>query len=396
MGSTATAAVVAPAPAGVLAGDGPCVTGRATARKFVDTYIAPFADEYDRAARLPEELLDLVSEAGLWAPFLPTEAGGRGLDMVTMGTIHEEVGRGCSSVRSLLTAHGMVAWTVQRWGSTGQRERWLPRLANGQTLASFCLTEPGAGSDATRITARAERRGDGWTLSGEKRWITGAQRAGLFLVFARTGSGGIAAFLVPRETRGVEVTPVGGLLGTRAGMLGTVHLRDAVAAPDALLGPDGFAAGMVMSGALDIGRYSVAAGAVGLTQACLEACTAYAGRRRVSAGPLRDLQLIRAKISDMVTDVTAARLLYERAGRLKDIGDQSTIMATLIAKYFASKAAARHASEAVQIHGANGIGPDFPVARYYRDAKVMEIIEGSSEIQQLTIADEAYRGGVSK
>jgi alkylation response protein AidB-like acyl-CoA dehydrogenase len=366
------------------------VLDRAAARAFVDTRVAPFADEYDREARLPGELLTEISRAGLWAPFLPLEAGGLGLDMVTVGAIHEEVGRGCSSVRSLLTVHGMVAWAVQRWGSTTQREFWLPQLASGTTLGAFCLTEPQAGSDSSRITTRARRRGDDWILTGVKKWITGGQIAGLFLVFARTDLG-VAAFLVPGDAPGVEITPVSDIMGTRASMLAEVRLDQAVAGPDALLGPDGFTAGLVMTGALDIGRYSVAAGSVGIIQACLEACAAYSSRRSVSAGRLRDLQLIRAKITDMVTDVSAGRLLCEHAGRLKDAGDKSTIMATLIAKYFASTAAARHAGEAVQIHGANGIGPGFPVGRYYRDAKVMEIIEGSSEIQRITIADEAYR-----
>jgi alkylation response protein AidB-like acyl-CoA dehydrogenase len=331
-----------------------------------------------------------VSAAGLWAPFLPTAAGGGGIDLLTLGAVHEEVGRGCSSLRSLLTVHTMVAWAIQRWGTGDQRERWLAPLAAGQLLGAFCLTEPEAGSDATGITTTAYRRGADWVLTGDKKWITNGQRADVFLVFARTGRG-IAAFLLPRDAPGVEVVPIDGVLGTRSSLLAEVRLRDAVAGPDALLGPDGFTAGMVLTTVLDLGRYSVAAGSVGIVQACVDACAAYADRRRVGGVPLRDLQLIRAKLTEMVTDLHAARLLRERAGRLKDAGDPDGVMATFIAKYFASRAAARHAAEAVQIHGAAGCGPDAPVARFYRDAKVMEIIEGSSEIQQITIADEAFR-----
>jgi alkylation response protein AidB-like acyl-CoA dehydrogenase len=363
---------------------------RIAARDFSNTHIASFAGEYDRTGRIPADLLTEMSRSGLWAPFLPAQAGGSGVSMVTVGAIHEEVGRACSSVRSLLTVHAMVTWAVHRWGNAAQRERWLPGLASGTPLGAFCLTEPQAGSDASRIETSAAHTGRGWALTGVKRWITGAQVAGLFLVFART-SRGVAAFLVPRDARGLDIKPIDGMLGTRASMLAEVHLRGVVVGSDALLGPDGFPGGMVLTGTLDIGRYSVAAGAVGITQACLDACVTYTSNRTVGAGPLRDLQLIRAKITDMVTDAAAGRLLYEHAGRLKDLGDESTIMATFVAKYFAAKAAARHASEAVQIHGANGVGPDYPVARYYRDAKVMEIIEGSSEIQQLTIADAAYR-----
>jgi alkylation response protein AidB-like acyl-CoA dehydrogenase len=367
------------------------VADREAARRFADTNLVPRANEYDRAGRIPGAVLEQMSAAGLWAPFLPSHAGGLDLDMVTLGAIHEEIGRGCSSVRSLLTVHTMVSWVVQRWGTEAQRARWLPQLASGAVLGAFCLTEPQAGSDAAGLSTRAVRRGRDWVLTGVKKWITGGQRADLFLVFARTDRG-IAAFLLPRNAPGLDVAPIADVMGTRASMLATVTMRDAVAGPDALVGPDGFTAGMVMTGALDLGRYSVASGSVGIVQGCLDACAAYTSGRSVSAGRLRDLQLIRAKITDMVTDVQAARLLCERAGRLKDAGDAATIRATLIAKYFASRAAARHASEAVQIHGANGFGSDYPVARFYRDAKVMEIIEGSSEIQQITIADDAYRG----
>jgi alkylation response protein AidB-like acyl-CoA dehydrogenase len=366
------------------------VTDRTSARGFVDAYITPYANDFERAGRLPEELLERIGAAGLWAPFLPTEVGGGGMDMVTLGHIHEEVGRGCSSVRSLLTVHTMVAWALQRWGSAEQRERWTAALCSGATLGAFCLSEPEAGSDATGIRTSATRSGDGWTLNGVKTWITNGQRADLFLVFART-AGSIGAFLVPRDTPGIEVRAIPEILGTRASMLATITFTDARLGPEALLGPAGFTAGMMLTGTLDLGRYSVASGSVGIIQGCLEACATYTNQRTVSGAPLRTLQLIQAKITDMVTDVRAARLLCEEAGRLKDAGEASTIMATWVAKYFASTAAARHASEAVQIHGANGCGPNYPVARFYRDAKVMEIIEGSNEVQRITIAGEAYR-----
>lgn len=376
--------VEAEAPPLTLAGD------RARLRAFVDEHVVPHADSWDLAGAVPEEMLDRLGAAGLWAPFLPVEDGGAGLDMVSLGALHEEVGRGCSSTRSLLTVHGMVSWAVHRWGSPGQREQWLPALARGEQLGAFCLTEPGAGSDIQGITSTARRRGGDWVLTGTKKWITGGQRADVYLFFARTPAG-IAAFLVPRRTPGVQVVPIDGVLGTRASLLAEIRLDEVVLAPDALLGPDGFASGMVATGVLDLGRYSVAAGSVGIIQACLDACAEYAQHRKVGAGRLRDLQLIRAKITDMVTDAQAGRLLYEHAGRLRDAGDEATLMATFVAKYFASRAAARHASEAVQVHGAIGLGPGHPAGRFYRDAKVLELIEGSTEIQQLTIAEHAFR-----
>jgi alkylation response protein AidB-like acyl-CoA dehydrogenase len=379
----------APPLAGTARSDG-AVRDRAGARAFVDEHVAGYANEFERAGRVPEELIGRMAEAGLWAPFLPPEAGGTGMDMVTLGQVHEEVGRGCSSVRSLLTVHTMVSWALQRWGSAEQREQWAKRLGGGEVLGSFCLSEPEAGSDAAGIRTTARPGGGGWVLDGSKKWITGGQRAGLFLVFARTPDS-IAAFLVPRETPGVRVEPIPEILGTRASMLAQVSFDEVALGPDALLGPSGFTAGMVLTGTLDLGRYSVAAGSTGIIRACLDACADYAAHRKVNGTALRDLQLIQAKLSDMVTDLRAARLLVAEAGRLKDAGEASTIMATWVAKYFASTAAARHASEAVQIHGANGCGPDYPVARLYRDAKVMEIIEGSNEVQRITIAGEAYR-----
>jgi alkylation response protein AidB-like acyl-CoA dehydrogenase len=367
------------------------VVDRASARAFVDEHIGPYANDFERAGRLPEELIERMSQARMWAPFLPLELGGSALDLVRLGEIHEEVGRGCSSVRSLLTVHTMLSWALSRWGSTEQRQRWGQALAGGQTLGAFCLSEPGAGSDAAGIQTNSVRTADGWLLNGTKTWITNGQRADLFLVFARAGTS-IAAFLVPRQTPGVEVRPIPEILGTRASMLGQVSFHDVELAADALLGPSGFSSGMVLTGTLDLGRYSVAAGSVGIIQACLEACASYTAQRTVSGSPLRDFQLIQAKITDMVTDARAGRLLVAEAGRLKDAGEPATILATWVAKYFASTAAARHASEAVQIHGANGCGGQYPVARLYRDAKVMEIIEGSNEIQRITIAAEAYRG----
>lgn len=383
MTSVTTAPRAAPAAA-------PPRLDRASVRAFVDEFITPVADAYDRAGAVPEEIQERIGERGLWAPFLPARLGGRDLDMVTLGAVHEEMGRGCSSVRSLLTVHTMLAWALMRWGSAEQIERWAPDVAAGRVRGAFCLSEPGAGSDAAGIASHVRPHRGGWLLNGRKKWITGGRRADLYLVFARNESS-IVALLVPRTAPGVRVTPIEDMLGTRASLIAEVEFTDVALGPDALLGPSSFASGMVLSGTLDLGRYSVACGSVGIVQACLEACADYTTHRTVGGSRLRDLALIRAKLSDMVTDVRAARLLCERAGELKDADDPATLMATWVAKYFASTAAARHSTEAVQVHGANGMSTDYPVARLYRDAKVMEIIEGSNEIQRMTIADEAFR-----
>lgn len=366
------------------------VASLAEVREFVDTEVAPNAEEFDQTERLPRSILDRVGELGLWAPFLPVDVGGAGLDMVTLGRIHEEVGRGCSGLRSMLTVHTMVSWAVWRRGSDEQRAELLPRLISGETFGVFCLSEPDNGSDASATGTIATEDGDDWVINGRKKWITGGQVADLLMVFARTGPG-MSAFLVPSSTPGVRITPIPNMLGTRSSMIAEIVLDNVRVPASAMLGPQGWAAGMVMTGALDLGRYSVACGSVGIIQACLDACVSYTSQREVHDGKLRDLQLIRRKVSDMVTSVRAARLLCEHAGRLKDAGDPATIMATWVAKYHASTAAVAAANDAVQIHGANGCSQDYPVARLYRDSKIMEIIEGSTELQQTTIAEEAYR-----
>jgi alkylation response protein AidB-like acyl-CoA dehydrogenase len=368
----------------------PAAASRAAFRAVVDAEIAPHADSWDAAERIPPEVLDRVAGHGWWGASLPREVGGADMSWAAIGALHEEVGRGCSSLRSLLTVHTMVTWALDRWGTAEQRERWLPELASGHLRGAFCLTEPDAGSDAAAIATTAEPYGAGFSLTGTKLWITGGQVAHLYLVFARCG-GGISAFLVPREAPGLTATPIGPALGTRASMLAEVRLRDCRVDGDSLLGPQGFGLQTVVTGALDIGRLSVACGSVGIVAGCLEASAAYAARRVHRDGPLKDRQLVRRMLTDMVVGARAGRLLCDEAARLKDDDDPGTIMATWVAKYHASRAAARAASDAVQIHGARGCTPGHRVDRFYRDAKVMEIIEGSSELQQLTIADDAYR-----
>lgn len=362
----------------------------AAVRDFVDTELRPRAEEFDQDERIPGELLERVAELGLWAPFLTAEEGGPGLDMVTVGQLHEEIGRGCSSLRSLLTVHGMAAWSVHHWGDDAQRACWLPQLADGSLLGAFALTGPEGGSDPTVCATEAVRDGRSWVLTGRKKWITGGQVAGLFLLFAKT-EGGMTAFLVPRDTPGVTVNSLYGILGTRASMLAEVVLDGVRLGDDAVIGPLGWATGTVMTSALDFGRFSVASGSVGVIQACLDASVAWTTKRETSEGPLFERQLVRQKISDMVVGLRTSRMLCREAGRLKDADDPAAIMANWIAKYHASTTAAACASAAVQLHGAAGCSPEHPVARLYRDAKVMEIIEGSTELQQITIAEQAHQ-----
>lgn len=359
---------------------------RQSFREFVESEIRPYAAEFDRTEKIPPTLIQKLAQRGYLGAGLPQESGGQGMDAVTLGLLNEEVGRGCSSVRSLLTVHHMVAQCILRWGTPQQRQFWLPRLANGQAIAAFALSEPGVGSDAGQVEASATLDGDFYVLNGQKKWITFGQVADLFLVFAQC-EGKPCAFLLPRDSPGLSVRPIAGLLGVRASMLAALQLETCRVPRENLVGRVGFGFSHVAASGLDYGRYSVAWGCVGIIRACLEACLQYSGERKQFGKLLRDHQLIRRMITEMMTSLRAARLLCLHAGYLKENGSPDAIVETLIAKYFASRAAMRAATDAVQIHGALGCSEESSVSRYFRDAKIMEIIEGSNEIQQLTISD---------
>jgi glutaryl-CoA dehydrogenase (non-decarboxylating) len=354
-------------------------------KAFVDEAVIPVADRYDQEEQLPPELIRQLAGRGYLGAVLPPESGGRGMDMITFGLLNEQIGRGCSSLRSLVTVHSMVGRTLLRWGNAWQKAHWLPRLATGDRIAAFALTEPAVGSDAKSIATTATPCGDSYMLNGCKKWITCGQVADVFLIFANS-EGQHAAFLVERTTPGLRIEPIFGMLGVRASMLAELHIEDCRIPKENLVGRVGFGFSHVASSALDYGRYSVAWGCVGIAQACLEACLRYTADRQQFGAPLKDHQLIQLMITEMLTGVKAARLLCYQAGYLKDAGDPRAIMETSIAKYFASKTAVQASSAAVQIHGANGCSSAYPVQRYLRDARIMEIIEGSTQIQQVTIA----------
>ncbi|QKV67615.1 acyl-CoA dehydrogenase family protein [Streptomyces harbinensis] len=355
--------------------------GTAGARAFVDTELIPHADAFDRDEAIPEWLLGSVAEHGWWGAV-------RTGSMVEFAALHEEIGRGCSSLRSLLTVHSMALYAVDRWGADALRERWLEPLTAGTALGAFCLTESAAGSDFTAVEASARPApGGGWLLDGHKKWVTGGERAEVFLVFARTGRG-VSAFLVEAGAPGVSRTPVRGLLGTRAALTAEVRFEGARLPAAALLGAEGMGTA-IATGVLDIGRHSVAAGSTGIIAAALDGSVRHAAGRRQGGALLGEHQLIQRLITRMAVDLRAARALCRDAGALKDAGDPATLMATCAAKYFASTAAMRAATDAVQIHGAVGCSDGHPANRLFRDAKIMEIIEGSSQIQEILIAQHA-------
>ena len=358
-------------------------------RAFAREAIIPEADRYDQEERTPVELIRKVAQHGYLGALAPVENGGAGMDMITFGLLNEEIGRACSSVRSLLTVHSMVTYAIAKWGSKRQKATWLHRLAPGELIGAFGLSEPNVGSDAKSVETTATPCGDYYILNGAKKWITYGQIAGLFLIFARC-EGKISAFLVERDAPGFSTKPIFGMLGTRGSMLAELHLHNCEIPKENMLGGLGFGLATVATSALDIGRYSVACGCVGIAQACLDASLHYTSKRKQYGVYLKDHQLIQQMITNMIVNVKAARLLCYQAGYLKDIGDPSTVMETWTAKYFASLAATKAANDAVQIHGALGCSTEYPVQRYLRDAKIMEIIEGSTQIQQINIASHGY------
>lgn len=359
-------------------------------RDFVDQYVAPHADEHDRQQHMPEELIRQVAERGYLGGIIPTQYGGSDMDALTWGLLCEEIGRGSASLLSLLTVHGMVVRALLKWGSDAQRQQWLPKLATGELIGAFGLTEPNIGSDAASIETIAVQEGSQWRLRGHKRWISFGQVATLMLIFAKVADKA-SAFLVERGQEGFSTTPITGMLGFRAAMLADVHLEDCIIPVESLIGRVGFGFSHVAGAALDHGRYCVAWGCLGLSQGALNACLAYANQRKQFGTFLKGHQLIQEMIADMLTQIRAARALCYRAAYLKQHGDPSMIMETSIAKYFTSRLAVRLASDAIQIHGANGCSDQYPVQRYLRDAKIMEIIEGSNQMQQIIISKYGYQ-----
>jgi glutaryl-CoA dehydrogenase (non-decarboxylating) len=363
---------------------------RSEFRQFAQTKVSPFAEIHDRSQKLSDSIRPDLARSGYFAPFLPSKWGGSSMDMVTYGVLHEELGRACSSVRTLLTVHDMIAHTILSWGSTHLKDQWLPLLAKGDVIGALGVSEPNAGSDINAVETVAVADGEEFVLRGKKKWISFGQIADLFLILCKYNDLP-TAFLVERDRPGLLVEPIEGMFGTRGSMLALLTFEDCRVPKGNMIARPGFGATPVAQTALGLGRYSVACGAVGIAQACLDACYEYASNTRRFGVPLKDHQLIQQMITDMITDTVAARLLCRQAGAMRESDDFQEIMHTFIAKYHASTAAMRAADRAVQIHGANGCSQSYAVERFMRDAKIMEIIEGSTQLQQITIANFGFQ-----
>jgi butyryl-CoA dehydrogenase len=362
---------------------------REMARKFADEYIIPVARDNDINERFPGDIIERMGDLGLLGGPIPVEYGGAGLDYISHALVTEEIGKACSSVRTTISVQiSLVELSLASWGTEEQKRRYLPAMCSGKLIGCFGLTEPNAGSDPSGMETSAVADGDHWVLNGHKIWISNGGVAGLAIVFAQTdkskGNRGIGAFLVDRVTPGFSTREMHGKLGLRASNTGELILEDCRIPKDQLLGKVGEGFKVAMS-ALDNGRYSVAAGCVGICQGCVDASVRYAKERKQFGRAIGSFQLVQDLIARMIVDAEAARLLVFRAGHLKNQGRRCTREISM-AKYFASEAAVRCALDAIQVHGSYGYSNEYPVERYLRDAKVATIYEGTSQIQKLLIA----------
>lgn len=350
--------------------------------------VVPHADRWDREERIPRAVLADLAGFGLLGASVPDDRARRGLSVVQWGEALEAVGEASMSLLSVLTVHAMCTFAVARWLEPEAQEEWLADLLAGGKLGGFALTEPGVGSDAKAVTTQLADAGDHWRLTGVKRWISASEIVDVFLVVGQSPKG-LTAVLVPRETPGLTITPISGVLGFRAARQCELNFNDVVVPKRWTLGGEGMGFTHVANSALDVGRFCVACGSTGLIRACVRASVDYAHSRQQFGTRLSHHQLIQAMIADMATSLQAAGALWRRAAQSREELLPGSIMETTTAKYFAATACARAANDTVQIHGANGCGPDYPVQRYFRDARVTELIEGSNQMQQLMIALDA-------
>jgi len=348
---------------------------------FVAEHVAPFAGQWDKQRAVPIEMIHRCGRAGFIGGIMPPEFGGSGWDMVSFGLLNEAFGAASSSLCSIYTVQTMVAMTLAKWGTKSQQEQWLPPLCRGERVASFALTEPRVGSDVQAIETVFTPNGMGYRLNGVKKWITYSAVADLLLVFGKL-DGKPLACLVETKTPGVKITPLPDMLGFRAAHLSQIEFVDCPIKPEDLVGRPGFALSYVAPYGLHFGRMSTAWSAAGLLRACLQTSAAYASRRRAFDQILIDHGTIRHLIADMGVNLEAARELCLAAALADDAQAPEALEKTLVAKYFSSRAAMAAAADTVQIMGAAGCHEDNPAARYYRDAKITEIIEGTNQIQQ--------------
>ncbi|KTS30922.1 acyl-CoA dehydrogenase [Methylobacterium indicum] len=362
---------------------------RDTARSFARERLKPFSAKWDREARFPREAIAEMGALGFMGMLVPEEHGGAAADHVAYALAIEEVAAGDGAVSTVMSVHNSVGcMPILKFGSDEQKARFLGPLARGEQLGAFCLTEPGAGSDAAALKTRARRSGNAWVLSGTKQFITSGANADLAIVFAVTdpeaGKRGISAFIVPTKTPGYKVARIEHKLGQRCSDTAQIVFEDMELTPDLMLGQEGEGLKIALSN-LEGGRIGIAAQAVGMARAAFEAALAYAGERATFGQKLTGHQAVAFRLADMATKIEAARLLVLNAARLRDAG-QPCLKEAAMAKLFASEMAEAVCSDAIQIHGGYGYLADYPVEQIYRDVRVCQIYEGTSDVQRIVIS----------
>ena len=362
------------------------------AREFADKEIAPRVKENDRAARFDRELASKLGEVGYLGAPVAEEYGGRGLDYLGYGLIVEQVGRADSSARTVVSVvTSLVGGPIEKWGTEEQKRKWLPRLCSGEGLGCFGLTEPDTGSDAANLRTRARKTENGWSISGQKMWISLGNVSDFALIFAQTDPEkkhrGLACFVVPTDSEGFATQEIHGKLGLRSSDTAEISLDEVEVGEEAMLGEVGDGFKVAMS-ALENGRYSVAAGCVGICEGCVQSSIEYAKERKQFGVPLARFQLVQEMITEMILRRDASRMLVLRAGLLKD-EKKPNATETSVAKLYATEAAVECANLAIQVHGGSGYVDDYPVERYLRDARVTTLYEGTSQIQKLIIGRAA-------
>lgn len=365
---------------------------RDTVRKFTEREVAPRIKELDEHHEFDRSVLDGMAELGLLGICIPEQYGGGGMDYISLAIACEELERCDIFMRVIMSVHvGLCSMTLLQWATEEQKMKYLPRLGSGELIGGYALTEPNAGSDAGAIEATYVDAGDKFILNGEKTWISLADVADVVLIFARKpgvkGHGAITGFIVERSFPGFSSQPILGKLGGNAGNTGSIILQDCEVPKENMLGLEGEGFKIAMS-AIDSGRYTVGAGAVGCIQACIDASVKYANERKTFGVEIGKHQLVQGMIADMVAGVEASRLLIYRAGWLKNMGTRNT-RETALAKWFACDRSVEAALDAIQIHGAYGYCNEYPVERYLRNAKGAQIYEGSREIQKIIQAQYA-------
>ena len=359
-----------------------------TAREFTDKEIVERAKQNARNHHFDLDLVKKIADQGYLGAIVPREYGGAGLGYLDYGLVVEEIGRGCSSVRTVISVQtSLVCSAILKWGTEEQKQHYLPKLCSGEWLGCFGLTEPDTGSDAAKQKTRAKKTDSGWVINGSKMWISMGNYAKVALIFAQTdpekGHRGLACFMVDTDQPGYQASTIEHKMGLHASDTASIALEDVEVTDAQMLGEIGDGFKVAMS-SLDSGRYSVAAGCVGICQGCVEESVKYAKEREQFGKPIASFQLVQAMIADMVLKTDASRMLVWRAGFLKDKGRPNTLE-TSVAKLHATEAAVECANTAIQVHGGAGYVDDHPVERYFRDVRVTTLYEGTSQIQKLII-----------